>query len=811
MADRPTTPRYDVFLSHNGTDKDAVEAIARRLVAHGVRPFLDAWHLVPGQPWQEELEEALDQSSACAIFLGPSGISPWQNEEMRAALEGRVRTRSARVVPVLLPGAVPDAETVPRFLRRLTWCDFRSGLDDATSFGRLLAGVSGVVPGPPDDVLDATPGRGGPLPETSRTVDAPIDPIDRALLRLRARPYAWKRQPMLDDLVKTVRTSGPPLVLRGLSGVGKTTLLAQTALELRTEFPEAFAVSFVGPAAVEPGYLLEELNTFLTRLGRGIPEQQVRERDQLATFQALLERLLGLRALILLDAVDRAPPPWPQRLLAELPALPTIRVIATVQDRLPPGSTANVVSVPPLGLDEAVQLVGEMARALGVTGDPRELVARAPDALATNPQALIGLLAHLRDLPEEFLLLDHVPEDARAPLTWMERSLEAMDERDRRVLALVEPLCGVDLASTLRLLELPLPDGFQSSLELLLARSFLMRTGRVMECPLLVADAMRTVAPELRTAACEEVTRALSSTTKRQLDDGTDTLPVAEVAAQVAVHLSREGHSKMLLAIARSDFLDLLNLRGAWKEYALLLRLGLEAAEATQRREVLVELGCRLARKLPQMGDPAGGREALRRVEELIGADGDTLEHAELYSHRALLSWVDDDELALQELVRSRTIRQAHDDKAGLVVVWKLIGNVLLRRREYAAARAAYEEALAVGPAAGLEKHRLDAETSLAFCDLGEGRPEEADVRLRGVIGRMHELRYDVGQLRALFGLALALERRGDAVQALATAREAASFAEAEPDLARAVEMLAWRLETDMTLQNEQEKQRLQR
>jgi hypothetical protein len=44
---------FDVFLSHSGTDKVAVEALANRLADEArLKPFLDKWHLVPGNPWQ---------------------------------------------------------------------------------------------------------------------------------------------------------------------------------------------------------------------------------------------------------------------------------------------------------------------------------------------------------------------------------------------------------------------------------------------------------------------------------------------------------------------------------------------------------------------------------------------------------------------------------------------------------------------------------------------------------------------------------------------------------------------------------------
>src|SRR5262245_46566134 len=96
---------YDVFLSHHSGDKPQVEALAARLEdEEELKPFLDKWHLIPGEPWQEAIEEALDRSRTCAVFLGPGGLGPWENEEMRVALDERVRNKLFRVIPVLLTG-----------------------------------------------------------------------------------------------------------------------------------------------------------------------------------------------------------------------------------------------------------------------------------------------------------------------------------------------------------------------------------------------------------------------------------------------------------------------------------------------------------------------------------------------------------------------------------------------------------------------------------------------------------------------------------------------------------------------------------
>ena len=83
--------RYKVFLSHATPDKPAVKEIARRLKAEGIEPWLDEWNLIPGDAWQPAIEEALRQCATCAVFVGPGGFGGWQNEEMRAAINRRVR------------------------------------------------------------------------------------------------------------------------------------------------------------------------------------------------------------------------------------------------------------------------------------------------------------------------------------------------------------------------------------------------------------------------------------------------------------------------------------------------------------------------------------------------------------------------------------------------------------------------------------------------------------------------------------------------------------------------------------------------
>ena len=140
------TQKFDVFLSHSSQNLEQVEQIAKRLEDEaGLRPFLDKWHLVPGESWQDAMEEALDASKTVAVFLGPDGLGPWENKKMNSALVERIKSKSLRIIPILLPGAnLKENNAIPQFLRRLTWVDFHYGTDDSIGFARLVAAIKNV-------------------------------------------------------------------------------------------------------------------------------------------------------------------------------------------------------------------------------------------------------------------------------------------------------------------------------------------------------------------------------------------------------------------------------------------------------------------------------------------------------------------------------------------------------------------------------------------------------------------------------------------------------------------------------------------
>lgn len=208
-------PRYDVFLSHMSGDKPAVEELARLLMQRGIEPWLDKWNLVPGAPWQAAIEKALSECASVAVCLGPGGTGPWQNEEMRAAIDLRVKDLEGdfRVIPVLLPGAERgERSRLPTFLAATTWVEFRDTLSDENGLHRLVCGIRGVEPGP---------GPAGVVPEGAppyRGLQA-FDVGDALFFFGREALLEW-----LLDKLRPARIENRFLAIIGPSGSGKSSL-----------------------------------------------------------------------------------------------------------------------------------------------------------------------------------------------------------------------------------------------------------------------------------------------------------------------------------------------------------------------------------------------------------------------------------------------------------------------------------------------------------------------------------------------------------------------------------------------------------
>ena len=128
-----------VFLSHAGEDAAAVKELAERLRQAGVNVWLDVDELQPGDDWMQALEEALDGSDAFAVYIGRSGIARWIGREVRVALDRNAKDPRFRFIPILGPGADPEA--LPRFVTQHHWLDLREGDPQPAEIRRLVASI----------------------------------------------------------------------------------------------------------------------------------------------------------------------------------------------------------------------------------------------------------------------------------------------------------------------------------------------------------------------------------------------------------------------------------------------------------------------------------------------------------------------------------------------------------------------------------------------------------------------------------------------------------------------------------------------
>jgi hypothetical protein len=190
--------KYNTFVSYSQRDKSVVQNLARRLADEAkLAVWLDEWNLIPGFPIQEQLEEGMDASQTVVVFVGPSGIGPWENLEMRAALQTAVRDRKRRVIPVLLPHA-PETE-LPAFLALFAWVDLRSEPDDG--FHRLVSGIQGKAPGRRASARDPDPPTAPAAPaEKLRVFLCHADADKPAVRRIYHRLRADGADPWLDEV-----------------------------------------------------------------------------------------------------------------------------------------------------------------------------------------------------------------------------------------------------------------------------------------------------------------------------------------------------------------------------------------------------------------------------------------------------------------------------------------------------------------------------------------------------------------------------------------------------------------------------------
>lgn len=167
-------PHYDVFLSHDHADVDAVEELGRTLVTQfAFKVWFDRWVCVPGESWQQAIAKGLDETATCAVCIGKETTRGWFQQEIEHALERQAVDTRFRVIPVLLPNAPDKAQDgLPGFVSLRTWVDFRPGHLDSRALHLLHHGIRGTPPGPWPPLADGIGARDTTLDEVERDLQA---------------------------------------------------------------------------------------------------------------------------------------------------------------------------------------------------------------------------------------------------------------------------------------------------------------------------------------------------------------------------------------------------------------------------------------------------------------------------------------------------------------------------------------------------------------------------------------------------------------------------------------------------------------
>jgi hypothetical protein len=146
---------FDVFMCHNSEDKPAVREIYQKLVKEGIKPWLDIEQIPPGTSWQTELGEQINSIKSAAVFVGNSGIGPWQNEEIQAFLSQFIE-RKCPVIPTILGSATTPE--LPWTLKNRHSVDFR--VSDPDPLKQLIWGITRQKPKAEGPVIPGSEERG---------------------------------------------------------------------------------------------------------------------------------------------------------------------------------------------------------------------------------------------------------------------------------------------------------------------------------------------------------------------------------------------------------------------------------------------------------------------------------------------------------------------------------------------------------------------------------------------------------------------------------------------------------------------------
>lgn len=131
---------YDVFLSYSSKDKGKVHDLAERLKQDGLRVWLEAWAIRPGDSIPLKIQQGLEQSRVLLMCMSPAYFaSDWGRMEHLTLLFRDPTNAERRFIPILIAECHP-----PDIIAQFARIDWREAVKEA--YAEMLAACRDVKP-----------------------------------------------------------------------------------------------------------------------------------------------------------------------------------------------------------------------------------------------------------------------------------------------------------------------------------------------------------------------------------------------------------------------------------------------------------------------------------------------------------------------------------------------------------------------------------------------------------------------------------------------------------------------------------------
>jgi hypothetical protein len=241
--------KFDVFLSHNGAQKDWTREFAIRLRDAGFKVWFDEWCILGGEVGSIAMERGLEESRHVVLVLSPEFLaSEWTDYETQIGLLRSPANRDRELIPILHTKC-----KVPSRISRLAWIDFTTTHGDPIQFEfRLAQLMSDLNPKRYQRPTDFKTFQASHKNSNPATIP-PVRPLPHgSRMPHRSNPLFVGREEEMLALKKNLTPGSNALVgvhaaVTGMGGVGKTQLAIEYAHHCGQDYPGGvFWLNFTG-------------------------------------------------------------------------------------------------------------------------------------------------------------------------------------------------------------------------------------------------------------------------------------------------------------------------------------------------------------------------------------------------------------------------------------------------------------------------------------------------------------------------------------------------------------------------------------